>query len=118
MVKVYVIPKDDSKKEKAKAWLQNRWTDAKCFWAENKHTIEILTPVVIGGMTVMVKAISRHNKLTQEKSLKELFVWDPKLGLYYQLRKAMTNSQRLELERRKEAGESIGQILASMKLLK
>jgi hypothetical protein len=117
-MKIYVAPKDDRFVSKARAWLHNRREDAKEFWAENKEAIVTLTPVVVGGITVLVRVISRKNTLTQEKNLKELYVWDPKLGMYYQLRKKMTNEQRLELDRRKEAGESIGNILFSMKLLK
>lgn len=118
MLKVYVVPKDDSKKEKAKCWIKNRITDVRCFWADNKETIVTLVPVVVGGVTVLARVIGKQARIKQEKNLKELYVWDPKLGMYYQLRKKMTNAQRLELDRRKEAGESIGNILASMKVLK
>ena len=118
MMKVYVAPKDEKFSSKAKAWLHNRKEDVKAFWTENKEAIVALTPVVVGGFTVLVRVISRKSNLHQEKALKELYVWDPKLGMYYQLRRKMTNEQRLELDRRKEAGESIGNILASMKVLK
>ena len=118
MMKVHVVPEDNSKKAKAKAWVKNRLVDIRCFWPENKEAIVTLTPVVVGGVTVLARVIGKHNRLVQETKLKELYVWDPKLGMYYQLRKKMTNEQRLELDRRKNAGESIGNILASMKVLK
>lgn len=118
MLKVYVVPKDDSRKEKAKCWVKNRITDIRCFWADNKETIVTLVPVVVGGVTVLARVIGKQARINQERDLKELYVWDPKLGMYYQLRKKMTNAQRLELDRRKEQGESIGNILASMKVLK
>lgn len=118
MNKVYVVPKNDSKWEKGKAWVKNRYIDIRCFWDENKEEIVTLTPVVIGGVTVLVKVFAKRNSLNAEKRLKELFVWDPKLGKYWELRKKLSAVQSLELERRRNAGEGMGEILASMKVLK
>lgn len=118
MIKVYAVPKDDSVKEKTKAWLHNRWIDARCFWEENKDTIIKLTPVVVGGATVMVRVIGRRMNLATEQKMKDRYVWDPKLGHYWEIRKKLSNAQWAEIERRKESGEAMGQILASMKVLK
>lgn len=118
MNKTYVVPKDDSKKEKAKAWLKNRYIDVRCFWEENKQEIVTLVPVIISGTVVMVKVFAKRNSLNAEKRLKELFVWDPKLGRYWEIKRKLSAVQALELERRRNAGEGMGEILASMKVLK
>ena len=118
MYKAYVVPKDDSKKEKAKAWVKNRFIDIRCFWEENKEEIVALTPVVIGGVTVLVKVFAKRNSLNAEKRLKERFIWDPKLGHYWEIRKKLTAEQSLEIERRRATGENMGQILMTMGVLK
>ena len=121
MEEIYAVPKDDESRKKkpgVKEWIKDKLHKGKCFWDENKEPIIALTPVVIGGITFLVKTISKHARITEEKNLKELYVWDPKLGLYWQLRKKLTNTQRLELDRRRADGESMGNILASMRVLK
>ena len=118
MVKVYVVPKDNSKKEKLKAWCKNRKTDIQCFWAENKEEIVALTPVVIGGVTVLAKAISKHNAIRAEQILKDRKIYDPRMGHYYELRKKPTDWQWTEIDKRYKNGEGYGQILKDMGLLK
>lgn len=101
-------------KKKVENGIQRLWNKI----VENRDTIIKVAPIVIGGFAALAKTVSRHARIHNEKVLKELYVWDPKLGLYWQLRKPMTNSQRLELDRRKQTGESVGNILAGMRILK
>lgn len=117
MLKVYVVPRDNSFKEKAKAWVKNRKTDVECFWDENKEAIVALTPVVIGGLTVAGRAISRHNKIKAEQLLKDRKIYDPRMGHYYTLKRKPTNWQWTEIDRRFRDGEGYGQILKDMNLL-
>ena len=118
MVKVYVVPKDNSKKERFKAWCKNRKTDVQCFWDENKEAIVALTPVVIGGVTVLAKSISKHNAIKAEQFLKERKIYDPRMGHYYELKRKPTPIQWTEIDERFRNGEGYGQILKDMGLLK
>ena len=118
VLKVVHVPKDNSKKERAKAWIKNRYEDAKCFWAENKDVILTLAPVVVGGVTVMAKVVRKQQAIYQEKKLKDRYVWDAKLGHYWLTNRKLNNAEWTEIERRKNEGESLGEILASMKVLK
>lgn len=118
MVKIYVVPKDDSFKEKAKAWVKNRKTDVECFWAENKEAIVTLTPVVVGGLTLVGKAIGKHNAIKAEQMLKDRKIYDPRMGHYYTMRKKPTDWQWTEIDRRFRSGEGYGDILKDMGLLK
>lgn len=45
-------------------------------------------------------------------------VYDPHTGLYYKLRREMTNREKVELDRRSLKGETYGMILDDMGLLK
>ena len=118
MIKVYVVPKDDSKKEKVKAWCKNRKTDIQCFWAENKEEIVTLAPVLIGGGLAVGKAISKHNAIKAERILKDRKIYDPRMGHYYEMRKKPTDMQWTEIDRRFRNGEGYGDILRDMGLLK
>ena len=118
MIKVYVVPKDDSMKEKAKAWVKNRKTDVECFWAENKEEIVALTPVAIGGIAVLAKAISKHNAIKAEQMLKDRKIYDPRMGHYYTMKRKPTDWQWTEIDRRFRNGEGYGEILKDLGLLK
>ena len=118
MPKIYVVPEDNSVKAKVKAWCKNRKTDVECFWAENKETIVTLAPVVVGGVTVVANAISKHNKIKAETMLKERKIYDPRMGHYYELRKKPTQIQWSEIDERFRNGEGYGSILKDMGLLK
>lgn len=48
---------------------------------------------------------------------RECHEYDPSLGVYYDLRRPLTNKEKLELSRRHANGEAIGDILASFKVL-
>lgn len=118
MFKPYVVPKDNSFLAKAEAWVKNRAIDIGYLWTENKDEIVKITPVVVGGVVFLVKTITRHNHLAAEKRLKDLYIYDPKLRRYWELRKKLSAGQALELERRRNAGEDMGKILMSMRVLK
>ena len=118
MIEIITVPKDNSKKERFKCWWKNKVQKAKCFWAENKEVIVTLTPVVIGGITLLARVVTKQQKIYQEQTLKDRYVWDPKLGHYWLTNRKLSNTEWTEIERRKNAGESMGNILASMKVLK
>lgn len=118
MLKVYVVPENDSFGAKAKAWVKNRRTDVECWWDEHGETVVALTPVVVTGGTIIAKVIGKRVNLQKEQTLKDRFVYDTSLGHYWELKKKLTNSQWVEIENRRRAGESLGNILAQMGVLK
>lgn len=118
MVKVYVVPKDNSIWERSKAWMKNRKTDVECFWEENKEAIVAITPPLIGGAVMLGKIISKHNAIKAEQFLKDRKIYDPRMGHYYDLRKKPTQLQWTEIDERYRSGEGYGQILKDMGLLK
>jgi hypothetical protein len=117
-MKIYVVPEDDSIKAKVEAYIHNRNVDLKC--AMDEHPMETLAfgTAAITTFGVALKAILRNVNLRKEERSKNLRVWDPVLGIYWGLRKEMSQNQQLEFESRRKAGETCGAILQSMKLLK
>lgn len=84
---------------------------------ENSEAIMTILTVVSLGSTV-IKHISRKAPAYQnEREYQRLHIYDNSLGHHWALRKELTPNQMMELDRRKRAGESYGQILESMRVL-
>lgn len=101
-------------KEKFNAKIQN----GKEWFIRNKETVITLTPVVIGGLTTIIKVVSKRINLAKEEELKDLYCYDRSLGHYWQLRRELTNKEWLEIDKRKKNGERLSDILDEMKVLK
>lgn len=89
---------------------------------ENKEiTTGILIPtgiVVIKTISGIAKSVDRKIDLKKEQDLKDLYIYDRSLGYYHELNRKLKPSEALEIDQRRSNGESMAQILASMKLLK
>lgn len=112
-------------KQKAKVWkweLDN-WAycqEEKLKWLWNNHSKEIivLVPVLTATAEKMIRGIRRSRNLKEEKYLKENYIYDRSRGCYIELRRKLTNRELLELDRRKRNGESLIEILSSMRVMK
>ena len=118
MIKTYVVPKDDSKKEKAKAWLHNKKVDAECWWEENKSDVIALTPVVAGVIAVSCKFGNNLIKAHREKYMREHSVWDPRAQHWWIFKKKPTTWQWSEIDRRTKNGENMADVFRSLGMLK
>lgn len=97
------------RKERAKQWI-----------TEDPRRALMLGSVGVVGVKKAVDGI-KSLKPTQaelDRKWQELHVYDHSLGCHYDLKRRMTNNEKLELARRKERGEKTGDILRDMKLLK
>lgn len=123
MTKLHILPnpnetKTEQIKRKAKTMLRNagEWCN------RNKETIIILAPVVIGGLTTMVKVagktIDKNVNLRKEEELKNLYCYDPSLGHYWALRRKLSNQDWVEIDQRKANGERLAEILTDLNVLK
>lgn len=63
------------------------------------------------------KELYKRNQIKQERTLKDNYIYDRSMGHYWKCRRKPSTNEYLEIERRKNAGESLGSILTSMKLL-
>lgn len=91
-------------------------------WAwNNQELVKTYTPVILGvsacGARVIVSAM-RARKAGLEKAAKDLYIWDPKMGMYWQLRRVLSNAEKLKIQERFRTGEMMGDILESMRILK
>lgn len=84
----------------------------------NKEIVAVAIPILAKMGYDIVKDVRRRSVVNEEKRLKDNYVWDPKLGMYFECKRKLTTNQRLEFEARRGQGESVGHILRSMKVLK
>lgn len=110
------IKKEEFKK-KVKEKADKICTSAKEFWDNNKEAIVVLTPIIFSGISMMNKSARRREEKKEEER-RERRVYDPSMGDWWDLKKPLTNNERLELERRVADGELRGDILRDMGKLK
>lgn len=103
---------------KVKEKLNNVRVNVANWVVTNKEGILFWGPMVIGGITTGVKVVGRIIRGRQAKEVKDLYCYDNRLGHYWRLRRELSNAEWLEIDRRKNNGERLSDILASLKVLK
>lgn len=78
------------------------------------------TALVITAVTAYagIKKITRKTESAVERERIDHCYYDPSSGLHWQLRRPMTNRERIELSQRKRAGEPVEDILYDMRILR
>ena len=109
--------KKEEKKRKVKEWCEDKKAKIGCFLASHKQEILYIAPAAFLGGTSLVKTGVSAYRTHSENKHRNLETYDPRLGDYYKLKHKMSNSQKLELDRRMRNGESKGDILRSMRLI-
>lgn len=113
------------KKNERRQKFQNMTRKVGKFVTDNWEMIIIFSPVIIAAGTGLVRTSGRVVKgivdnvtLTREKNIKKFYCYDRSLGHYWALRRNLTNSEWVQIDKRKAAGERLGDILADLKVLK
>lgn len=104
-------------KRKAKEKANKFVASSKTFWDNNKEVIVVLTPIIFSGIGMMNKSARRREEKREEER-RERRVYDPSMGDWWDLKKPLTNTERLELEKRVANGELRGDVLRDMGKLK
>ncbi len=88
---------------------------------ENKEVSIPLIGIAVGGACKISHEVNRSKTIRNEEKVRNEKVYrtyDPSLGDYYNLRRPMTTSEKLEVDRRVRGGERKGQVLSELGLLK
>lgn len=88
---------------------------------ENKEFVAAAVPaaaVIVKQVTKTVTHIADNEATKTAERMKKLHYYDRRNDTYLQLRKPLTNAQKIEFDRRKAAGESATATLTSMRVLK
>lgn len=99
---------------KVKRKLREGWDWVK----ENKEIVIVAIPVVGTCVACTAKGISKFVNNHKAEEIKNKYIYDPALGFYWPMKRALTGSEKLELEERRRAGEPMGEILRSMGVLR
>lgn len=110
--------KTEMKIREIKMKINSKFRCAKWWIIRNKDVIIYLTPIVIGGVTTVVKVVGRYANTHKAEKVKNLYCYDRSLGHYWRLRRELSNREWLEIDARKKNGERLADILAEMKVLK
>lgn len=117
---------EDIKTDVSVWWYGVKWNakikfDSTVKWCEeNKELAIAMIPVGIAVVRTVGKTVSsidRKIDMKKEQDLQELYVYDHSLGMYHKLRRPLRPSEKIEIDRRRQDGESKIQILSSMGLL-
>lgn len=73
---------------------------------------------IAGFLAVVIRKSDKYMDIYRANRLRESTIYDRSLGMYWETKHPLTTNQRLIIESRHKAGESYGQILSDMKLLK
>lgn len=100
--------------EKTKRGVKEKAVKVGYWMVDNKEFVAVAAPAIVG----LTRFAWKKTRLKEEKNLKTKFVYDRSGGSYWELRRPLSTRERLELDRRRKHGESTGDILSSMRVLK
>lgn len=107
--------KKRAKRREWKKTLKRKVDDAKFWVMNNSGMIMLIAPPVLA---TVIRMTGRQVELKRERNLKELYCYDRALGHYWKLKRPLKNSDWIHINARREYGESLGEILNDMKVLK
>jgi len=116
---VYIVDYPGEKNKKTfKERVSSMAHKTKDWFVRNQEIIIPIIPACIAGIVSVVKITGKHANLRKEENVKNLYCYDRSLGHYWALRRELTNTEWLEIDRRKRNGERLADILAEFKVLK
>ena len=101
-------------KVKAKEYMVQAYNWCK----ENPETALAIGGAVLAGGKYVVKRHDRHAYIRKQEELKTLNIYDRSHGHYWPLRRELTTREYMEIDRRKDSGEKLRDILDDMRVLK
>lgn len=107
----------DQKKKDLKEKVKTKFHSAKDWVIKNKEMIITSAPIVIGGLTTIIKVVGKRSNLRKEENLKDLYCYDRSLGHYWKLKRELSSREWIEVDRRKKNGERLSDILDDMRVL-
>ncbi len=118
-MKIYVLPDpNETRFQRFKREAKAKCEEIGDWLNRNKETLLVLTPVVIGSVTTVIKVVGKRVNLHKEEAVKNMYCYDRSLGHYWRLRRELSNKEWVEIDQRKKNGERLSDILTELKVLK
>lgn len=106
------------RKARMREWVSRKTGEFQVWFRNNREFILIVGPTVIGATTTLIKVVSKYVSLHKEKVVKDLYCYDRSLGHYWRLKRELSNHEWVEIDRRKQNGERLADILSELRVLK
>lgn len=118
MAKVYTMAELERARKKAQVreWFLDKKTKAEDWCYTHRYQIITYGPMIAGG-AAGARMLLKHAALAKEQNLKDLYCYDRSLGHYWKLRRELTNEEWLEIDKRKQQGDRLSDILDDMRVL-
>lgn len=84
---------------------------------ENPEMAVAFGSMIFAGGKYLGKAAIKHQQVKEQEDVKNLYCYDRSLGHYWKLRRELRNDEWIEIDRRKQQGERLSDILYSMRVL-
>ena len=113
--------KKEQKRRERKEWWNDKLEGTRNFFYNNKELIFFATPIAIGlvgGVAKGAGLLIKRSNLRKAEQIKNHYCYDRSLGHYWALRRELTNSEWVEIDKRKRSGERLADILDELKVLK
>lgn len=118
-MKIYVVPDpNETKLQYLKRRASAKFGACRGWVSRTKVAAMVLTPVVIGGLTTIVKVVGERSYLRKGEAVKYLSCCDLSLGHFWALRRELSGRGWLDIGLRETCGERLSDILAELKVLK
>lgn len=95
--------------------------NVRTFVETHREDLAIFVPLGLSAVGFLVKGtktIRSNRKLKKAQDLRDLYCYDRSLGHYWKLRRKLSNAEWTEIDKRKNRGERLSDILNDMKVLK
>ena len=115
----YVVgSENESRIDRVKEQARRKARDVGNWLNRNKEMVVFFTPMAIAATKTVIKVVGKNVNLRKEKDVKDLYCYDRSLGHYWRLRRELSNTEWIEIDRRKRKGERLADILSELKVLK
>ncbi len=112
---------NENKKEKTKKTkksLKTRFNETIEWCEQHKDILMVGVPLVATSIVAVTKFGGKLLNTYNAKTLQDRYIYDRSLGHYWRLKRPLSNNQMLLISKRRNEGEALCDILASMKVLK
>ena len=92
--------------------------EIKDWFNDNKQYILIIAPAVAGIAAKGIQVFGKRRNLKLEEKNKDCRCYDTSLGHYWELKRKLSNEEWVQIDRRKNNGERLADILDDLKVLK
>lgn len=106
------------KKAARRKWVADKAKRASEWIIRNKEMLVVYGPLVIGTSAKLVRFAGKKIDQKKDKDLHDLYCYDRSLGHYWKLKRELKNREWLEIEKRRQKGERLADILKDMNVLR